>query len=105
MSEFYKRIKEGLQQAIEYEKGNLPDVRVHEVTINSVHPYFKEDIKRIRAKHKLTQCQLAIAVGVSDRTVQAWERGANNPSGASCRMLELLEKDDNLLEKYSIMAR
>jgi len=43
--------------------------------------------------------------GVSTKTVEAWESGKNIPSGCANRMLELLEHDYNLLEKYSIMAR
>jgi len=40
-------------------------------------------IKRYRLRHGLTQGRLATAIGVSQRTVSRWERGALRPSEAS----------------------
>jgi len=53
----------------------------------------------------MTQRLFAEALGVSVKTVEAWEAGTNRPSGLANRMLELLTKDDNFFERYSIVAR
>jgi len=39
------------------------------------------------------------------KTVEAWEAGTNKPSGVANRMLELLNRDNTLFERYSIVAR
>ena len=53
----------------------------------------------------MTQRLFAEALGVSIKTVEAWESGTNTPSGCARRMLELLERDNTLLERCSIVAR
>jgi putative transcriptional regulator len=107
MSEFnlFESIKQGLTEAIEYERGRLPNVRVHKVTVAPLHAYTKEEIKAIRIKNNMTQKLFADALGVAKKTVEAWEAGTNSPSGVASRMLDLLKQDDSLFEKYSIVAR
>jgi putative transcriptional regulator len=41
---------------------------------------------------------LALALGVSKRTVEAWEAGKNNPSNTTNRLLYLIEKKRDLLD-------
>lgn len=59
-----------------------------------VREYTAEDIKRIRKKTGTTQGFLANWLGVSKKTIQAWESGRNIPNGASARLLSLLEMND-----------
>jgi len=35
-------------------------------------------------------------MGVSVKTVEAWESGRNHPNGTACRMLALTRKDPDL---------
>ena len=58
-----------------------------------VREYTADDIKRIRKKTGTTQGFLANWLGVSKKTVQAWESGRNIPNGASARLLALLENN------------
>lgn len=51
-----------------------------------------DDIKRIRKKTHTTQGFLANWLGVSKKTVQAWEAGRNLPNGTSARLLTLLDE-------------
>jgi putative transcriptional regulator len=39
-------------------------------------------------------------MGVSEKTVEAWEAGVNHPSGAASRILSMMELDNNLTKKY-----
>ena len=41
--------------------------------------------------------------GVSQKTVEAWESGANSPAGSSSRIIEWLEKDNSLLEHCGVL--
>lgn len=105
MSSLFESIKQGLNEAIDFERGNLPDTRVDKITVAPLHIYTASEIKAIRAQHGLTQKLFAQALGVSVKTVEAWEAGTNRPLGIANRMLELLKQDDNLFEKYAILAR
>ena len=111
MSEFFDGIKQGLLEAIEYEKGNLPNVKVHRVvkqpliTIAPLNIYSSNGIRALRVRQNMTQKSFAEAMGVSVKTVEAWESGTNSPSGVATRMLALLKQDDGLFEKYSIVTR
>jgi putative transcriptional regulator len=105
MSSIFESIKRGLNEAIEYEKGNLPDVKVDKITVAPLNEYSGAKIKEIRKHNNMTQRIFAQALGVSPKTVEAWEAGKNIPSGCASRMLELMERDNSLLEKYAIVER
>ena len=105
MSSSFESIKQGLSEAVEYEKGNLLNVKVNKITVSPLHVYTNTKIKEIRTLHNMTQRIFAAALGVSVKTVESWEAGKNSPSGCASRMLELLDRDSMLLEKYSIIAR
>lgn len=51
------------------------------------------DIRRFRRENGLTQHELATFLGVSQKTVSRWERGADQPSLEVRRRLELLLRD------------
>ena len=105
MSNLFESIKQGLNEAIEYERGNLPNVKVDKISISPLNSYTSTEVKSIRVNHNMTQRLFAEALGVSVKTVEAWESGTNTPSGAASRMLELLNQDNTLLEKYAIVQR
>jgi putative transcriptional regulator len=45
-----------------------------------------------------------MSLGVSLKTVEAWESGKNVPSGPALRMIEMLKDDPDVLLKYNIIA-
>jgi putative transcriptional regulator len=105
MSKYFESIKQGLVDAIEYESGNRPNTKVDKLTISPVYIHDKYEIKQIRNKLKMTQKLFAAALGVSVKTVEAWEAGTNPPTNIANRMLELLSKDNELFERCDIVAR
>jgi len=105
MSSLFESIKQGLNEAVEYERGGLQNVRVDKITISPLHSFTADEIKAIRAKLSMTQRLFAEALGVSVKTVESWETGTNRPSGIASRMLELLYQDDTLFERFAIIAR
>ena len=105
MSSLFESIKQGLTEAIEYERGNLKNVKVDKVTIAPLHAFTSNEVKTIRLRLGMTQRLFAEALGVSVKTIESWEAGTNRPSGIANRMLELLGQDESLFERYSIAAR
>ncbi len=68
--------------------------RVHHVEVSAV----------VEARHKvgLSQAQFAELLGVSKRTLQDWEQGRREPSGAAKSLLEVARKrPEVLLEIFS----
>jgi len=102
MSEFdmFESIKKGLEEAIEYEKGNSSNVKVKKIKIEPIHEYKAQEIKDIRQKANLSQLAFASFMGVSKKTVEAWEAGTNIPQGSSQRLLEIISKDITILRQY-----
>lgn len=88
----FDEIKAGLNEAIEYEKGNLK-ASTRTLSITPIEEFTASEIKDIRKSAGLTQILFAKYLGVSLKTVEAWESGRNQPSGAACRMLSLTKKD------------
>ena len=62
-----------------------------------------EDIKAIRKKLGFTQAVFAAVIGVSTKTVEAWETGTNQPIGSARRMISLIEFAPEILQSYHIV--
>jgi putative transcriptional regulator len=97
-------IKLGVEQAIEYEKGNLKAKKTT-LTITPVEVFTAQDIKDIRNQTGLTQVLFAKFMGVSVKTVESWEAGRNHPEGAACRLLTLTKNDPMFPQRSGIIAR
>ena len=92
--DFFSGMMSGLEEALAYEKGsakaativrkrNLPDINVADA----------------RKSLKLTQKSFAKVLGVSPRTVEAWESGKTNPSPTAKNLMYLLSLDHSLVQK------
>lgn len=99
MSELYEGLMEGLNEALEYAKGKRT-ARKRTIMVMPVKVYSADDVKRIRKKTGLPQVMFAEYLGVSHKTVEAWEAGRNHPSGAASRLLTLMELNENLTKEY-----
>ena len=98
----FDKIKLGLEEAISFEKGSLP-AKTAKLTIVPVEKYQADEIKRIRNSTGLTQRSFAEYMGVSQKTVEAWEAGRNHPEGAACRLLSLTKADPQFPQKAGIV--
>ena len=96
-------IKTGLGQAIEYEKGNLK-AKTTVLTVAPVECFKPEEIRSIRNSTGLTQILFAKYMGVSVKTVEAWEAGRNHPEGAACRLLSMTRSDPTFPQKSGIVT-
>lgn len=96
-------IKTGLNQAIEYEKGNLK-TKTTTLTVEPIESFKPEEIRSIRKETGLTQVLFAKYMGVSVKTVEAWEAGRNHPEGAACRLLSMTRNDPAFPRKSGIIT-
>ena len=57
----------------------------------------KSSVVRVRLKSGLSQAQFATALGVSKRTLEQWEQGRREPSGAAQTLLKIAERHPEVL--------
>jgi len=88
----FEDIKTGLMEAIEYEKGNLK-ANTRTLSVIPIEEFTPSEIKEIRKSVGMTQVLFAKYLGVSLKTVEAWEAGRNQPNGTACRLLAITKKD------------
>ena len=89
MTSLFDDLKEGLQEAIAFAKGEGP-ARVTRFEIEPEITYTNVEIREIRTNAKMTQAVFALYMGVSIKTVEAWESGRTHPTGPACRLMTIL---------------
>ncbi len=73
------------------------------MVITYIRRLFNADtIKSIRESIGLSRAELSELMGVSVKTVQAWESGRNKPNGSSARLLQILQVSPNEFIDYMI---
>lgn len=92
--DFFSSLEEGLKEALSFEKGkssaetfsrkcSLPNINVSE----------------LRADLFMTQKKFADLLGVSSRTVEAWECGRSTPTPTARILMKLISDDHSLVSK------
>ena len=61
-------------------------------------------IARVRVMSKLSQARFAELLGVSPRTLQEWEQGRRQPSGAAKTLLKVAERHPEILRELNAAA-
>ncbi len=57
----------------------------------------RDFVKTFRKNNNLTQSALANIIGVTKKTIEKWEQGANNVNGSSAVLLKLLNDNPELI--------
>jgi putative transcriptional regulator len=109
MKKQYDSIMEGLNELLDYAKGDVTKARSRvietpDIKIAPLLTYSKEEIKQIRLNNNLTIKTFASCMGVSPKTIESWEKGTNTPSGASLRLLQILESKPSALRELKIIS-
>lgn len=87
----FDNLVESVRQAGQIRRGQLEASRRFE--------FGPIDIKRIRARLKLSQSEFALMIGVSVSTLQNWEQGRRTPEGPARALLKVVEqKPEAVLE-------
>lgn len=85
MSSVFSSIKQSLEEALEFSKGNASKAIIHEFTA--------VDVKDLRAKVGMSQNEFASAFGISVATLRHWERGDRTPQGPALVLLNVVAKE------------
>jgi putative transcriptional regulator len=99
----YESITQGLTEAVDYQQEKIT-ARKTKLIIKPVSTFNNSDIKRIRQKTGLSQVMFAGSLGVSPKTVEAWENGRNKPEGTARRLLEVVQDDPGFLSRFQAEA-
>ena len=96
------RFAEALEDARRLVKGDVQGVSVDTLQISRVPDFTSEEIKSLRHAAKMPQRLFALCLGVTQKSVEAWEGGRSHPDGAARRLLGLLQQDPNFFTKGGI---
>lgn len=66
--------------------------RFDNACLTPIRPLKPKEIKAIREKEQVSQTVFANYLNVTSSLVSKWERGEKRPSGASLKLLSLVEK-------------
>ena len=67
--------------------------RFDDACLTPIRPLKPKEIKAIREKEHVSQTVFATYLNVTTSLVSKWERGEKRPSGASLKLLSLVEKN------------
>ncbi len=104
MSTVFDSIMTGLNEAIEDAQNKQKKLSRRVVTVMPVKEYKADEVKKIRHSTGMSQKTFASYMGVSEKTVEAWESGINRPSGTASRLLTMMEMDENLTEEFPFVT-
>jgi len=95
MSQAFEILSTALDEVIEDKQSNQKKLKRHvrTIQIDPVQNYTAIEVKNIRHQAGLTQALLAKYLGVSKKTIEAWESGRTTPSGPSSRLLGLIKEN------------
>ena len=98
MSKVFDDLMQGLQEISEYEQGKRK-LRANRVEIVPIERFSATDIHNLRMALEMSQMVFASVIGVSEKTIEAWEAGTNRPNGASSRLLQLIKKKPEITQQ------
>lgn len=90
MSSVFEDIMESLNELNDAANGKETGIVVHRFEVKEVESFSPEEIKLIRNKAEMTQKIFAACIGVSVKSVEAWEGGRSRPDGAARRLISLI---------------
>jgi len=83
----FEAIQGGLEDAIEYAKGNRTKGRARKVRIEPI------DVRHLREQLALTQKEFAELFAVSLATLRNWEQGRRKPEGPALVLLNVIKRE------------
>lgn len=92
-------ILESLKVCRDYVNGDKSHVEVVDVPLPVKVEFNANTIRSLRHQIGITQAGLANLVGVSKRTVEAWESDRSEPNKSARKLLTLLMQDNSLADK------
>ena len=89
-NELFEQLTQSLREAGKIRRGEMKSSRVFKIDP-------KNDIVKVRGKLGLSQSKFAAILGISVDTLQNWEQGRREPTGAARVLLRIAAKHPRLL--------
>ena len=103
MGNVFEGIKQGLEEAIAFSEGRL-EAKTKKIRIEPVPTWEPQKVKLLRNELHLSQSIFGNVLGVSKKTVEAWEAGKNTPCGSASRLMEVISKEKDILARAHILV-
>ena len=100
MKSVYQEIIDEGNQILTKGMGHLRRRTREHLPLSPVKDYEPHEIKAIRENNQFSQAYFGEFLGVSLKTIQAWEAGTNKPTGTALRLFQILEQDPKALDRY-----
>lgn len=94
----FESLKASLHEAIDHAEGKV-EARTRKITIKPVPTISAAEVKKLRKELAMTQLMFGQLLGVSKKTVEAWEAGTNTPNGSAMRLLQLFVENPALVKE------
>ena len=93
MTDAFKSLKAGLEDAIAFAEGDATKAVIHHIELPI------PDVSVIRKKTGLTQKQFAKWINVKVGTVQQWEQKRRSPEGPTTVLLTIIDQNPNIVQE------
>lgn len=106
MSRLFDDIMSSLNELKEHAEGKPTGVVTHHrktATVADVPNFSPQEIKEVRLAAKMSQRTFAACVGVSAKSVEAWEGGRSRPDGAARRILGMMKSNPSFAEDMGLI--
>jgi|SRR6516225_3140628 putative transcriptional regulator len=104
MGKAFEKIMSALKEVEAYKAGKL-NLRSTKVSVEPVSHWDAQSVQALRQELNVSQGLFAIVLGVSKKTVEAWESGKNVPNGSASRLMEIISNEKDLLARQGIFVR
>lgn len=85
MSEYFKSIKKGAEEALDWKQGKKTGARVRQ--------YTAMDVAKIRKNVNMTQKEFSESFSIPLPTLRQWEQGKRVPQGPAQALLRIIAHD------------
>lgn len=93
--ERFKRLLDAAQEMVDHINGEA------DVEPERIHFAGEPDPREIRKRMGLSRKDFAHVLGVPERTLESWEQGRRDPSGAAFRLLQIAQDYPDILMRYA----
>lgn len=97
---FEKLLEDSVDQLNQYAEGNKEHVEIVTYKLKESPKIDLATVKELRKDLDATQRIFGNVMGVSARTVEAWEIGRSTPNGSAARLMQLMAKNPAIKNSF-----
>lgn len=97
-------LKDSMSELMRFAHNKPNKVTVKKYTLSNLLEYNPLTIRTVRDKTQMTQKVFSDLLGVSVRTVEAWETGKSHPNGSARRLLQLIEQKPEIVKEIECIS-